>query len=257
MPILFAIVVTDLIGFGIVIPLLPFYGLHFGASPLVITLLMSTYSLFQLFVAPLWGGLSDRHGRRPILLLSLAGSVAGYLWLGFADTLWMLFAARAVQGACAGNIAAAQAYVADMTTPENRAKGMGMIGAAFGIGFVIGPALGGALAGSDPVSPDIVSPAFLGAILSALAFLGTAAFLKESLPEAARGVLHGGRLDAGARALRRPALRLLLLLFFATVFAFAGMETTFALWASRQFGWGAAQVGFLMTYVGICSALMQ
>jgi MFS transporter, DHA1 family, tetracycline resistance protein len=257
MPILFAVVLTDLIGFGIVIPLLPFYGMHFGASPLVVTLLMSTYSLFQLFVAPLWGGLSDRHGRRPILLVSLAGSVAGYLWLGFADTLWMLFAARAVQGACAGNIAAAQAYVADVTTPENRAKGMGMIGAAFGIGFIIGPALGGTLAGSDPVSPDIVSPAFLGAALSALAFIGTLAFLKESLPEAARGARRTGRLAAGSRALRLPALRLLLLLFFAIVFAFAGMETTFALWASAQFGWGALQVGYLMTYVGICSALVQ
>ena len=257
MPVLFAIVLTDLIGFGIVIPLLPFYGVHFGASPLVVTLLMSTYSLCQLFVAPLWGRLSDRHGRRPILLISLAGSVAGYLWLGFADALWMAFAARAVQGACAGNIAAAQAYVADVTTPENRARGMGMIGAAFGIGFIIGPALGGALAGSDPASPDVAAPAFLGAALSALAFLGTVLFLKESLPASLRGAVRGRRLDSVARALRRPALRLLLLLFFAIVFAFAGMETTFALWASQQFGWGAAQVGYLMTYVGICSALMQ
>jgi MFS transporter, DHA1 family, tetracycline resistance protein len=257
MLILFAIVLTDLIGFGMVIPLLPFYGEHFGASPLVVTLLMSTYSFFQLFGAPLWGRLSDRRGRRPILLISLAGSVAGYLWLGFADALWMLFAARAVQGACAGNIAAAQACVADVTTPENRAKGMGMIGAAFGIGFIIGPALGGTLAGRDPAAPDVASPAFLGAALSALAFLGTALFLKESLPEALRGAVRGGRLAAVSHALGRPALRLLLLLFFAIIFAFAGMETTFALWASRQFGWRAAQVGYLMTYVGICSAVVQ
>ncbi|HEX3499868.1 MAG TPA: MFS transporter [Stellaceae bacterium] len=257
MPILFAIVVTDLIGFGIVIPLLPFYGEHFGASPLVVTLLMATYSLFQLFGAPFWGRLSDRHGRRPILLVSLAGSVAGYLWLGAADALWMLFAARALQGACAGNIAAAQAYVADVTTPENRAKGMGMIGAAFGIGFIIGPALGGALAGSDPAAPDVAAGAFLGAGLSALAFLGTLLFLKESLPESLRGTRRDGRLVAMSRVLRRPALRFLLILFFAIVFAFAGMEATFALWAMRQFGWGAAQVGYLMTYVGICSALMQ
>src|SRR5712692_10268285 len=179
MSVLFAIVLTDLIGFGIVIPLLPFYGEHFGASPLVVTLLMSAYSLLQLFGAPLWGRLSDRHGRRPILLVSLAGSVAGYLWLGFADALWMLFAARALQGACAGNIAAAQAYVADMTTPENRAKGMGMIGAAFGIGFIIGPALGGALAGSNPTSPDVSGPSFFAAALSALAFCATFVLLKE------------------------------------------------------------------------------
>jgi MFS transporter, DHA1 family, tetracycline resistance protein len=257
MPILFAIVLTDLIGFGVVIPLLPFYGEHFGASPLLVTLLMATYSLFQLFAAPFWGGLSDRRGRRPILLISLAGSVAAYLWLGLADALWMLFAARAIQGACAGNIAAAQAYIADVTTPENRAKGMGMIGAAFGIGFIIGPALGGLLAGADPAAPDVAAPAFLGAGLSALAFLGTVLFLKESLPEGMRGTLRGGRIGAAARSLRRPALRLLLLLFFMIVFAFAGMETTFALWASRQFGWGAAQVGYVLTYVGVLSAVVQ
>ena len=109
MPILFAIVLIDLIGFGIVIPLLPFYGIRFSASPFEVTLLMATYSLFQLFLAPIWGRLSDQYGRKPILLLSLAGSVASYLWLGFADAFWMLVAARAIQGACAGNIAAAQA----------------------------------------------------------------------------------------------------------------------------------------------------
>lgn len=257
MPVLFAIVLTDLIGFGIVIPLLPFYGEHFGASPLAVTLLMATYSLLQLFMAPLWGRLSDRHGRRPILLISLAGSIASYLWLGSADALWMLFAARAVQGACAGNIAAAQAYVADVTTPENRAKGMGMIGAAFGLGFIIGPALGGALAGADPAAPDVASPAFLGAGLSALAFLGTILFLAESLPQRLRGAARLGRLAAVAQALRRPGLRILILLFFGIIFAFSGMETTFALWAARQFNWGAAQVGYVFTYVGVIGALVQ
>src|SRR5260221_10370495 len=187
MPVLFAVIVIDLIGFGLVIPLLPFYGEHFSASPLVVTLLMSTYSLFQLFAAPLWGGLSDRHGRRPILLVSLAGGVVGYLWLGIADALWMLFAARALQGVCAGNIAAAQAYVGDVTTPENRAKGMGMIGAAFGIGFIIGPALGGFLAGGDPATARLGAPFYVGAGLSALAFLGALIFLKESLPPHRRG----------------------------------------------------------------------
>ncbi len=257
MPVLFAVIVIDLIGFGLVIPLLPFYGEHFSASPLVVTLLMSTYSLFQLFAAPLWGGLSDRHGRRPILLVSLAGGVVGYLWLGIADALWMLFAARALQGVCAGNIAAAQAYVADVTTPENRAKGMGMIGAAFGIGFIIGPALGGALAGSNPTAPDVVAPAFFAAALSASAFCAALIFLKESLSPVLCGVERRNRREAVMRALRRPTLRPLLLIFFVVGCAFAGMETTFALWASRQFGWGAAQVGYVLTYIGICSAVMQ
>lgn len=257
MLILFAIVLIDLIGFGIVIPLLPFYGTRFGASPLEVTLLMATYSFFQLFMSPLWGRLSDRHGRRPILLLSLAGSVASYLWLGFADTLWMLFAARAIQGTCAGNIAAAQAYIADVTTPENRAKGMGLIGAAFGFGFIIGPALGGALAGPDPAAPALSAPAFLAAGLSALAFLGAIFLLKESLPPQARNTARRSRFDAIAEALRRPNLRFLILVFFVIIFAFAGMETTFALWASRQFGWGAAQVGYVLTFVGVLSAVIQ
>jgi MFS transporter, DHA1 family, tetracycline resistance protein len=256
-PYLFAIVVIDLIGFGLVIPLLPFFGEHFSASPLVVTSLMSTYSLFQLFAAPLWGRLSDRHGRRPILLVSLAGGVAGYLWLGLADALWMLFASRALQGICAGNIAAAQAYVADVTTPENRAKGMGMIGAAFGIGFIIGPALGGALAGTNPTSPDVGGPAFFAAALSALAFCATLILLKESLSPVSRGVKRRNRRDAVARALRRPMLRRLLMIFLVVGFSFAALETTFALWALRQFGWGAAQVGYVLAYIGICSAIVQ
>jgi DHA1 family tetracycline resistance protein-like MFS transporter len=258
MLVLFAIVLIDLIGFGLVIPLLPFYGTHYGASAAEVTQLMATYSLLQLFVAPVWGRLSDRYGRRPILLLSLAGSVVSYLWLGFADALWMLFAARAVQGACAGNIAAAQAYVADVTTPETRAKGMGVIGAAFGFGFIIGPALGGALAGPDPLNPALAMPAFAGAGLSALAFLGTLLFLKESLPQALRrSDARVGRLQAVAQSLRRPDLRLLIGLYFLIIFAFAGMETTFALWALQQFGWGPSSVGYLFAYVGILGAVIQ
>src|SRR5216683_826754 len=258
MPCLFAIVVIDLIGFGLVIPLLPFYGEHFSASPLVVTFLMSTYSLFQLFAAPLWGRLSDRHGRRPILLVSLAGGVAGYLWLGLADALWMLFASRALQGVCAGNIAAAQAYVADVTTPENRAKGMGMIGAAFGIGFIIGPALGGFLAGGDPATARLGAPFYVGAGLSALAFIGALVFLKESLPPERRGSIRRvGRLAAITDKLGRPNLRGLILLSFLVVLAFAGMEVTFAMWAFRQFHWGPLQVGLVFTFVGVISATMQ
>ena len=134
MPALFLIVVIDLIGFGIVIPLLPFYAELFQASPDVVGLLMATYSFTQFLSTPIWGRASDRWGRRPILLLSLAGAVASYTWLAFADSLWMLFAARALGGVMAGNISAAFAYVADITTPRDRAKGMGMVGAAFGLG---------------------------------------------------------------------------------------------------------------------------
>src|SRR5436309_1949747 len=128
MPILFLIVFVDLVGFGLVIPLLPFYGERFAASPQQITMLLAIFSLMQMLASPLWGRLSDRIGRRPVLMASLAASALSYAWLGFADSLWMLFAARALAGACAGNIAAAQGYIAEVTPPEKRARGMGMIG---------------------------------------------------------------------------------------------------------------------------------
>src|SRR3954464_7626219 len=182
MPTLFLIVFFDLVGFGLVIPLLPFYALRFAASPQQVTVLLAIYSLMQLFTAPLWGRLSDRVGRRPVLMVSMAASVLAYLWIGSATALWMLFAARALAGACAGNIAAAQAYIADITKPEERAKGMGLIGAAFGLGFIIGPALGGLIAGNDPATADIESPAWVAAALSLLALLGVVFLLPESLP---------------------------------------------------------------------------
>src|SRR5580700_3384737 len=207
MAILFLIVLIDLIGFGLVIPLLPFYAVRFHASPQEVTVLMAVFSLASMLTAPLWGRLSDRVGRRPVLMVSMAAAALAYLWLGFASRLWMLFAARALAGAGAGNIAAAQAYIADITKPEDRARGMGLIGAAFGLGFIIGPALGGWLAGSDPATADVVTPAWVAAGLSALALLGVVFLLRESLPRERRGLgAAKGRLAALAGALRRPVL---------------------------------------------------
>jgi MFS transporter, DHA1 family, tetracycline resistance protein len=259
MPTLFLIVFIDLVGFGLVIPLLPFYAVRFGASPEQVTLLLAVYSLMQLFAAPLWGRLSDRVGRRPVLMISMATSVLAYLWIGSATAVWMLFAARALAGACAGNIAAAQAYIADITTPEERAKGMGLIGAAFGLGFIIGPALGGLLAGNNPATADIETPAWVAAGLSFLALWGVILFLPESLPVDLRG-MHGGsrsRLKAIWNVLGRPVLSRLILIFFLVILAFAGMESTFALWAIEQFGWGPGQVGYVFAYVGVLSAILQ
>jgi DHA1 family tetracycline resistance protein-like MFS transporter len=191
-------------------------------------------------------------------LVSLAGSCIAYLWMGVAYSLWVLFAARFLQGAMAGNIAAAQAYIADVTTPENRAKGMGLIGAAFGLGFIVGPALGGLLAGGDPETAHLSAPFYVGAGLSGLAFLGALFFLKESLPPERRGqIRRRGRLAAIGGALTRPGLRGIILLSFLVVVAFAGMEVTFAMWARRQFGWGPMQVGYVFAFVGVLSALMQ
>jgi MFS family permease len=177
--------------------------------------------------------------------------------MGFADALWMLFAARGLAGACAGNIAAANAYIADVTTPENRAKGMGMIGAAFGLGFIIGPALGGLVAGSNVASADLRSPGLIACGLSAAAFLGVVFLLKESLPADVAVRPRRGRIGVLRDALGRRALSPLLAIFFLTILAFAGMESTFALWAMAQLGWGPAQTGYLFTFVGLLSAVMQ
>src|ERR1044071_6176126 len=186
MPTLFLIVFVDLVGFGLVIPLLPFYAERFTASPLAMTALFATFSLMSFLTAPLWGRLSDRVGRRPVLMASMAASTLAYGWMAFATHLWMLFAARAFAGACAGNIAAAQAYIADVTPPDQRAKGMGMIGAAFGLGFIIGPVLGGVIAGGDVATADLTTPCLIAAFLSFLGFLGVVLLLPESLAQPGR-----------------------------------------------------------------------
>jgi DHA1 family tetracycline resistance protein-like MFS transporter len=258
-PTLFLIVFVDLVGFGLVIPLLPFYAVRFAASPQQVTLLLAIYSLMQLFTAPLWGRLSDRVGRRAVLTISMAASVFAYLWIGSATALWMLFAARACAGACAGNIAAAQAYIADITKPEERAKGMGLIGAAFGLGFIIGPALGGLLAGNDPATADVQTPAWVAASLSFIALCGVVVLLPESLPADRRRVPGPSRSRLGALldVLRRPVLSRLMMTFFLVILAFAGMESTFALWAMEQFDWGPGQVGYVFAFVGLLSAVLQ
>ena len=257
MPVLFLIVFVDLVGFGIVIPLLPYYAEHFGAGPELVTMVMASYSLAQLVTAPLWGRLSDRIGRRPVLMTSMAGSVVSYLVLAVAPSLLVLFLARIAAGAMAGNIAAAQAYVADVTPPERRAQGMGVIGAAFGLGFILGPAIGGVLAGHDPAAVDFVAPALTAAVLSAVALVGTIVVLRESLDRTAPRPPRLGRLASIRRVMTGGGVARYILVSFATVCVFAGMETTFALWSSRTFGWGPAQNGYLFAFVGILGAALQ
>ncbi|MBI2951463.1 MFS transporter, partial [bacterium] len=256
--VLFLTVFIDLLGFGIVLPLLPYYAESFGAGPLTVTLLSSSYSLMQFLFAPVWGRLSDRVGRRPILVLSLAGSALSYLLFGLAGSLAALFATRLLAGVCAANISTAQAYIADVTTPETRAKGMGMIGAAFGLGFIFGPAAGGALS-----RYGYAVPAFFAGGLSLLALALALFRLPESLRRqgdppggAARGGFDLGRLWA---ALVHPGMGLLLLIFFCSVFAFANLEATFALFVERaaRFGYTARETGYLFAYMGVLMSLMQ
>ncbi|NVJ93265.1 MAG: MFS transporter [Methylocystaceae bacterium] len=259
--VLFLVVFIDLVGFGIVIPLLPFFGEHFNATPDVVTLLLATYSITQLISAPILGRLSDRYGRRPILLFSLLGSIITYVWLGFADTLLMLFFARAFNGLMAGNIATAFAYMADITTAENRAKGMGVIGAAFGLGFIMGPAIGGILAGSDPANANFQLPALTAAAFSTVALIIALVKLKESLSIEARANVAAmpvrNHWKSFFETLTRPRLGLLIALSFLCTFVFSGMETTFAMWTRREFDWGPEQNGYLFAFLGIISAMIQ
>lgn len=261
MPILFLIVVIDLIGFGVIIPLLPFYAEYYQASPFQIGLLMASYSAAQFLAAAFWGSLSDRIGRRPVLLISIAGSTVAYTCLGFAETLTVLFAARIFGGFMAGNLAAAFAYVADTTTKENRAKGMGIMGAAFSVGFIFGPALGGILAGPDAATADFRTPSFVAAGLSATACILGIIFLKESLSEEIRNrqkkMTKVSRMHALMDALKQPGIGLLIMLAFLSTLVFAGLEAIFAIWSLRQFDWGPQQTGYLFAFIGVLAAIIQ
>ena len=176
---------------------------------------------------------------------------------GVATQLWMLFAARAFAGACAGNIAAAQAYIADVTRPEKRAKGMGMIGAAFGLGFIIGPALGGLLAGDDRATADVEMPAWVAAGLSLLGIVRRRTILPESLRAEGRRLRPAGPSRFGSRGAAPPELGRLILIFFLVISPCRHGEHVFALWATEQFAWGPRQVGYVFAYVGVLSAIMQ
>ena len=261
MLILFLIVFIDLVGFGIIIPLLPFFAEHYAASPAMVGFLMASYSLTQFIAAPFWGRISDRFGRRPVLLITLFGAAVSYVLLGVSNSLFMLFIARGLGGFMAGNISAAFAYVADVTTPENRSRGMGAIGAAFGLGFIAGPAIGGILAGPDPINADFRTPALAAAGLSAIALVMAFFILKESLSAEIRKQLAEmpakNRAQQFRDALNKPGVGLLIGLSFLATFVFAGMETTFAMWSERRMDWGPQQNGYLFAFVGIIAALIQ
>ena len=249
--IIFVTVFIDLLGFGLIIPLLPFYAESFGASALAIGLLGTSFSLMQFLFSPLWGRWSDRVGRRPIILLGLFGSGASYMMLALANSLALLFVARIVGGIAGANIPAAQAYIADITTPENRARGMGLIGAAFGLGFIFGPAIGGLLSRISPETPMWCAAALCFANFAAAWFL-----LPESRT-ASSSTRTLGRLEAFRHAMTKPTLLLILTLYFLVTMAFAAFEATFALFTEASFGYTAASIGFLFTFIGTIIAVVQ
>lgn len=250
--VVFLTVVLDLLGFGIVIPLLTFYAESFDASPLQVTLLMACYSLAQFVAAPMWGQLSDRVGRRPVMLVSIG--LTALMLAGFAasSALWMLFLFRTLHGAMTANISTAQACMADLTTPENRAKGMGLIGAAFGIGFTLGPWVGGELARTS-----LTFPLWVAAGLSALNFLLALAWLPETRHPGSVPSTRSISPIALWSALTAPVAGLCILLTFFQVFSFALMESTFTLFAIDRWAMRPEHVGRLFGFVGIVSIVVQ
>jgi len=273
------IVFIDLLGFGLILPLLPYYADAYGATPIVVGLLTASYAAAQLLGAPLLGRLSDRYGRRPVLLISVAGTMIGFLLLGLAEPLGnslaqmlfgssntmytnmiiiaLLFLSRIIDGLTGGNITVAQAYITDITDYKNRARGLGMIGAAFGLGFILGPAIGGALS-----TWGYAVPAFLAAVLAAINLVAIYFYLPESLSQEQRATLANRERPSFSiktlwEALNRPGVGPLLHVRFIFGLAFATFQTVFPLFALYRLNLDARQTGFVLAYVGVLVALVQ
>jgi predicted MFS family arabinose efflux permease len=248
--ILILVVFIDLLGFGMVIPVMPRYAAELGAPVAWIGLLMTAYSAMQFVFAPIWGRLSDRLGRRPVLLVSIAMTSVGFLAYAMAPSFGWLLASRFFAGAATANLAIARAYVADVTSPETRAKGMGMIGASFGVGFILGPAIASWLS-----HYSLAAPGFAAAGLSLLN--GVAAFF--ILPEPAQRTQAARRPALGAltRELARPGIRRLLVTYLVAILAFAALEGTFSLFAKDVHGLDQEHVGYVFAYIGVMAVVVQ
>lgn len=248
--VIFLTIFVNLVGFGIIIPLLPFYAERFGASPLVVGLLFAVFSIAQLIAAPALGDWSDRYGRRPILIFSLLGTVVSFVVLAMAHTIVMLFVARIIDGLSGGNISTARAYVADVTEPKDRARAYGLIGAAFGLGFILGPAIGGVLARWGLAVP-IWAAAAITLVATILAWL----WLPETVHRAHAGA--GNPFRYLLPMLRRPQVGRMLSIDFVYWFAFSIFQTTFALFAAYRFGFDAPKTGYFFSAFGVLGAIVQ
>jgi DHA1 family tetracycline resistance protein-like MFS transporter len=248
--IIFLTVFVNLVGFGIIIPLLPFYAETFGATPVVIGLLFAIYSLAQLVAAPALGVLSDRFGRRPVLIFSLIGTVVSFAMLAVAHSLAMLFAARVIDGLSGGNITIARAYIADVTEPEERARAFGFLGAAFGLGFVVGPGLAGLFAHVSYTAP-IWAAAAVTLVATGMAWL----WLPETVHRGSAVTVAPWR--ALPDVLGRPHLRPLLIADFVYWSSFSVCTTTFALFASRRFGFDVTNTGYVLAAFGVLGVIVQ
>ena len=253
------IVFIDILGFTIMIPLLPFYAESLGATPFVVGMISSIYGLCSLISGPILGDLSDRYGRRIVLLLSQIGSCIGFIILALSNTLWVVFLSRIIDGVTAGNLTVAQAYISDVTEPQHRTRAMGLIGASFGLGFILGPAISGLL-----VHFGHAAPIWASAALSFLSIIGTAVFLKD-VPNKKSSESSKGAFDQMKKSfalMNSPVLKECFVLFFIFSVSFALYMSGLALYCERALKWNgqafsAKEVGLLLSYVGIVSLLIQ
>ncbi len=260
--ILLAVVFIDLLGFGILAPIIPFYVERMGVTTEIITLVVALYSLAQFVAMPFWGHLSDRIGRRPVLAISMLGHAVSYVMLAYADSIWWLAIARIFGGATSANLATAYAYITDITEPKNRAKSLGRISAAFGIGFVVGPIIGGFLAGGDSIATaNFIVPALVAAGLSMVSFLSILLFLPESRPVDADVPANGRKRPGLAKslqvALSRPTIAMITGLCCLVITFVAMREAILPLWGHFVHDMNPVTIGTMLSVSGLTVALMQ
>lgn len=251
------VVLIAMTGFGVFLPIFPFLALDLGASPTETTIAMGAYSFGQLLASPFWGRLSDRIGRKPVLIAGLVGGLASYLWIANASSVIELGAGRLFGGLMAGNVGAAFAAAADLSDDRTRARNMGFLGAAVGFGFIAGPSLGALFIGDEATRAGFAQVCYVSAALAGVAALVAALLFRESLPRSARTTSSSPRPKRMALLLTKPALARLVAVMFFIVAAQALMETTFGLWADVQLSWGPREVGWTLAALGVGAVLLQ
>lgn len=261
MPVLLLTILLSGMGFGLILPGFPFVAEKLGVPHWAGPLMLGLYAIGQFIATPFWGRYSDRFGRRPLLLGSLAGSMAGHLICAFAPDPWTLAFGRLLTGLMGGNIPVAMAYASDISTPEQRARTMGLVGASLSLGFIVGPLLGGLLGGPDAASATLLWPGLAAAGVCLAAIIGAALLLKESLPPEKRAPRptadSPGGLAAFRQVTRRPVLAQLLIVGFLAYMAMAVFETNFPFWSGDRFGWGPREIGLSFAYMAILVVTAQ
>ncbi len=254
---LIAVIFINMLGFGIIIPLLPFYAKSMAAASWQISLVFSAYALGAFFGEPFWGRLSDRYGRKPLLMTTISANCLCYLGLIFAPNIWAAFSIRLLGGFFAGNNSVIQGYISDVTAPEKRARMLSRQGAAFNVGMIVGPAVGGLFAHTDMGPAGFRIPLFIAAGLAAASVVSIFLFIRESRQRETAMSHRPNRWAALGEAVRDPVIGRLMLLTFLVGFAFNGIESTFGLWGLARFGWGPRQISVCFAFMGIVAALTQ